>query len=154
METESLDTASPARPYGTVLSMLTLLFACRVAGQAVQYFQPQPWLPAFLEFQGSDLPYWALLGAQLVILLLMVRFSTAVAEARLPKSERAGRTLSWIGAMYMGGALLRIGIGLLVPGAKGWFTAWIPAIFHVVLAGWVLTLAAYHVDAASDEADA
>lgn len=154
METKSLTTASHVQPYGTVLSLLTLLFACRVAGQAVQYFQPQPWLPDFLDFQGSDLPYWALLGAQLLILALMVRFSTAVAESRLPKSERAGRTLSWFGAMYMGGSLLRIAIGLLVPGARGWFSAWIPALFHVVLAGWVLTLAAYHAGAASDEADA
>lgn len=154
METGSLDTASPVRPYGTVLSLLTLLFACRVAGQAVQYFQPQPWLPPFPDFQGSDLPYWALLGAQLVILVLMVRFSAAVAESRLPKSERTGRTLAWLGAMYLGGSLLRIVIGLIVPGLRGWFSAWIPALFHVVLAGWVLTLAAYHAGAASDEADA
>lgn len=140
--------------YGMVLGVLTLIFACRVAGQAIQYFQPRPWLPPFHDFQVSEFPYWALLTAQLLILVLMVRSSFAVSGRRLPMSPRAGRTLAWFGSMYMGGSLLRIVIGLFLPSARGWFTAWIPALFHVVLAGWILTLAAYHAGGVGDEADA
>jgi hypothetical protein len=39
------------------------------------------------------------------------------------------------------GSVLRIGVGLLVPAAPPWFSTWIPATLHLVLAGYVLTLA-------------
>jgi len=38
----------------------------------------------------------------------------------------------------------RIVVGLSVPAAPAWFSTWIPAVFHVVLAAYVLTLAHYH----------
>ena len=55
-----------------------------------------------------------------------------------------GRILAWIGGIYMAGSLARLAVGLAVTDAPPWFTAWISAVFHVVLAGFVLTLAAYH----------
>jgi hypothetical protein len=41
----------------------------------------------------------------------------------------------------MAGSLLRIAIGLAWPAAPHWFTAWIPAFFHLVLAAFVIILA-------------
>ena len=41
----------------------------------------------------------------------------------------------------MAGSLLRIAVGIAVPAAPAWFSTWIPALFHLVLAGYVLTLA-------------
>lgn len=57
------------------------------------------------------------------------------------RRPKGGRVLLWIGGLYMAGSLLRIAVGLVVPGAPAWFSTWIPALFHVVLAGYVLTLA-------------
>lgn len=113
--------------------MLTLLFALRVAGQAIQHWAPQPYLPPFEAFQGSNLPYPMLLASQFLILGVMV-----FCNLRLPNG---GRVLLWIGGLYMAGSLLRIVIGLAVPGAPAWFSTWIPALFHIILAGYVLALA-------------
>jgi hypothetical protein len=90
-------------------------------------------LPPFDAFQGSNLPYPVLLGSQLLILGLMV-----FCNLRPPNG---GRVLLWLGGLYMAGSLLRIAVGIAVPGASAWFSTWIPALFHVVLAGYVLALA-------------
>ena len=132
------------RHYSTLLWLLTGLFAMRVAGQAIQRWLPQPFLPSFHAFQGSSLPYWGLLSAQLLILGAMMRTAWRIQMSKLAPSRRAGTVLSWIGGVYMAGALGRIVVGLAVPGAPAWFSTWIPAVFHVVLAGFVLTLALYH----------
>ena len=42
-------------------------------------------------------------------------------------------------------SIARIVIGLAVPAAPDWFRTWIPAIFHIALAAFVLTLALYHL---------
>jgi hypothetical protein len=126
-----------------VLWSLSFLFALRVLGQAVQRWAPQDFLPVFGAFQGSDLPYWLLLSAQLVILAAMAFASWRVRSGRLILAGRAGNALSWAGGIYMAGSLTRIAVGLAVPAAPDWFRTWIPAISHVVLAAFVLTLALY-----------
>jgi hypothetical protein len=92
-------------------------------------------LPPFDAFQGSNLSYPLLLGSQVAILAVMVFFSIR---------PRGGRVLLWLGSFYMAGSLARIAVGLAVPGAHPWFSAWIPAAFHVVLAAYVLVLARFH----------
>lgn len=128
-----------------LLWLCTLLFAARVAGQALQSVLPQPWLPPFEAFQGSNLPYWALFPAQLVILGVMVRASIGVGSGKLCANPRLGKALAWAGGVYLAGSLLRIGVGLTFSGAPDWFRAWIPASFHVVLASFVLVLSAWHL---------
>ena len=123
------------------LGLLTALFVIRVGGQAVQRWIPQPYLPPFAAFQGSRLPYPVLLLAQLVILSLMVRVCWRAWTGRLDRNVRKGRVLGRAGTAYMAGSLLRIVIGVMVPSASAWFRAWIPGIFHVILAAFVLCLA-------------
>lgn len=133
-------------PYrGILLWTLTLAFAARVLGQAVQFWAPQTFLPVFEEFQGSALPYWLLLTIQILMLALMARMSGRVQSGRLVPSHRMGKALAWAGGLYLTGSLARIGVGLAVAGAPAWFRAWIPAVFHLVLAGFVLTLASCHL---------
>lgn len=127
-----------------LLWLLSLLFALRVLGQAVQFWTTVPWLPSFASFQGSGLPYWALLSAQVLILSLMVRHSSRVQAGRVAPRRETGRVLRLLGGVYLAGSLARIAMGL-IPGAPRWFRAWIPGAFHVVLAGYVVTLAAYHL---------
>jgi hypothetical protein len=134
----------PAARCAALLWALSFLFALRVLGQAVQHWAPQRLLPAFDEFQGSSLPYWFLLSAQILILAAMALFSWRVQAGTLAPGPRAARVLAWGGGIYMAGSLARIAVGLAVPAAPDWFRTWIPAIFHVVLAAFVLTLAVYH----------
>lgn len=118
-----------------LLWFLTFLFSLRVAGQAIQRWAPQPWLPPFDAFQGSHLPYSVLLGSQVLILSAMV-----FCNLRRPAG---GRALFWIGVIYMTGSLARIVIGLTVPDAHSWFHAWISGVFHIVLAAYLLVLARF-----------
>lgn len=130
--------------YALLLWLLSLLFALRVLGQAVQFWTTVPWLPGFESFQGSGLPYWALLLAQVLILSFLVRNASRVQRGRVAPRRETGRVLMLLGGVYLAGSLARIAIGLL-PGAPGWFRAWIPGAFHLVLAGYVMTLAAHHL---------
>ena len=129
--------------YAFALAALTGLFGARVVAQALQRWAPIGSLPPFDDFQGSNLPYWFLLATQLLLLGWMAAAMRGVAAAR-PRKPRMGRILAWIGGVYMAGSLARLAVGLAVTNAPPWFTAWISAVFHVVLAAFVLTLAAYH----------
>ena len=133
------------RSLGLVMAILTVLFAGRVAGQAIQAWVPQPWLPPFERWQGSSLDYSLLLGIQLVILLAMAWASVRAWREVLKVRPTLGRILSWFGAIYMAGSVARIVVGLAAPDAPAWFSTWISAVFHLVLAGFVLALARYHL---------
>jgi hypothetical protein len=130
--------------YVLVMGSLTGLFSLRVAAQAMQLWRPQSFLPAFDDFQGSNLDYSTLLLIQLVILALMLRTCLRVAGGTSVPQPGLGRGLAWFGGIYMAGSVARIAIGLAIPSAPAWFSAWIPAFFHLVLAGFVLTAARYH----------
>ena len=127
-----------------MLWLLSFLFALRVLGQAIQFWATVAWLPGFESFQGSGLPYCALLSAQVLILIFVARQSWRVQRGMVEPRRDRGNVLLWLGGTYLAGSFLRIAVGL-VPGASGWFRAWIPGAFHVVLAGYALTLGAYHL---------
>lgn len=124
-----------------LLWLLTGLFAGRVVGQMVQFWLPQSFLPEFGSFQGSNLPYSVLLPSQILILGFMAWILGKVQARELRPSARTAAVLAWLGGIYMFGSMVRIVVGLTLPGASSWFTAWVPAAFHVVLAAFVLTLA-------------
>jgi hypothetical protein len=126
------------------MTLLTALFAVRVAGQALQRWNPQPWLPPFATWQGSTLDYRALLAIQVSILAGMAWTSWRAWTGALRPRIGAARWLRAAGALYMAGAVSRIAIGVAVPAAPRWFSAWIPASFHLVLAGFVLAWAGYY----------
>jgi hypothetical protein len=140
-------TAQGGRPglsiHTALLWMFSALFAVRVLGQAVQHWWPQTYLPPFNALQGSRLSYPTLLSAQTIILGLMVRTSWRATTGSFRPSDRKSVLWTWIGGLYMSGSVLRIVIGLASPNAPHWFRVWIPAFFHLVLAGFVLTLAFY-----------
>ena len=125
--------------------MLSALFAGRVLGQAIQAWFPVTFLPPAERFQGSTLPYWLLLAAQAAILAAMLYLSRRMQTGALVPRRRLGLALLAVGGLYMVVALGRIGIGLGVEEAHPWFRTWIPALFHVVLAAFVLTVSLYHV---------
>jgi hypothetical protein len=128
----------------TLLWTLSFLFALRVLAQALQRCLPQSFLPPFGQFQGSNLPYPVLLSAQTLILAAMLRYSWKAQRAGLTASRRMTKTLFWCGTIYMSGSVARIAIGLTISAVPPWFSAWISAVFHLVLAAFVLTLAWIH----------
>jgi hypothetical protein len=132
------------RRYALLLWLLAVLFALRVLGQAVQLWSPVAWLPSFESFQGSGLPYWVLLSAQALILTFVVLHSSLALRGMVEPRRERGRVLLWLGGTYLAASLGRIAIGAL-PGVPQWFRAWIPGAFHAVLAGYVVTLGAYHL---------
>jgi hypothetical protein len=134
----------PTRTGATLLWTLSFLFALRVLAQALQLWLPQSFLPPFDRFQGSNLPYPVLLSAQILILAAMLRYSWKAHRGALTAGRRLNKTLFWCGAVYMSGSAARIAIGLTISIAPPWFSAWISAVFHLVLAGFVLTLAWTH----------
>jgi hypothetical protein len=134
-----------SRPYAVVCWLLSALFAARVLGQALQQMLPQPFLPPAAMFQGSSLPYGLLLSAQLAILYLMLRATIRLHHGATVPNQRHGIALCAFGAIYMIGAVGRIAIGVALPQAPDWFRAWIPATFHLALAAFLLTLAAFHL---------
>ena len=131
--------------YALAMAFLTGLFGLRVAGQAIQYWMPQSFLPTFDAFQGSSLGYSTLLLCQLLVLALMLRTCLRVGTQTSVSDRRLGRGLAWFGGIYMAGSIIRIVVGIVAPSAPAWFSTWIPAFFHLVLAGFVLTAAAFHL---------
>lgn len=128
-----------------VMALLTGLFSLRVLGQALQFWMPLPFLPDFDSFQGGNLRYSTLLVIQVLILGLMVRTCWRVARGTTVPDRRLGRGLAWFGGIYMAGSIARILVGVAVPSAAAWFSAWIPAFFHLVLAGFALAAAHFHL---------
>src|SRR5689334_1553070 len=91
--TPALEATSQHRrtAYSTVLGGLSLLFALRVAAQAIQRWFPVAQLPPFTAFQGSALPYAALLPAQITIVATMLAVTRQVAVGALGPSTILSR---------------------------------------------------------------
>jgi len=116
-----------------LLTALTLLFALRVAGQALVAFFDVAWLPPMAAWHSGLLPYALLLPAQLMILGTQATLDWRVwqhgALAPRPRLARALRGFSCIYALAMLGRLLVTR------------THVIPIVFHWVLAAYVRMLA-------------
>ena len=134
------------RAYARALGALAGLFALRVAAQALHRWLPADTAPAGLSYRGV-LPDGLLLAIQVFILALMISIACEVGAGLRRRNQRAARVLGLVGAIYLAGSLARIVAGLVLPHATPWFTAWVPALFHVVLALFIVTLAAYHATA-------
>ena len=135
--------ADEVRPRAVlVLAALTMLFALRVVAQLIQRAMPQRWLPPFEAFQGSSLAYPTLLAAQAVILAAMIAITARVARRPWIVAPAVRRHLAVFGWIYFSLMAARLAIGMLAPQAGAWFTAWISAVFHLVLAAFVLAWAA------------
>ena len=122
---------------------LSLAFLGRVVSQAVQKWAPVSFLPTFGEFQGSGLPYPALLTAQIAILAITV---AVIARMRRGKSLISPRLIvpaTVAGALYFAVMAVRLVLGLSVLSHSGWFSTWIPTVFHLVLASKLMLIGAY-----------
>jgi hypothetical protein len=145
--TESANTTGEARRrvlHAALLLSFTTFFALRVAAQLVQYASPVGFLPPFDAWQGSGLDYPVLLTSELVILAGMMMWGTvAVSRGMLPR-RRAGLWLVGLGGVYFSSMCARLVLGLTILADVSWFAKPLPALFHLVLASYLLCLGRYH----------
>lgn len=139
------------RVHVALLWSLTALFAFRVAAQLLQYASPIASLPPFEAWQGSGLSYPVLLASQLVILIVMVAGANRIAR-RVRPARRIGIWLLALGTVYFVVMALRLVLGLTGLADVAWFAKLLPAFFHLVLAGYILTLGHYHWTRSRDAA--
>ena len=122
---------------------LSVAFLARVVSQAVQKWAPVPFLPPFDDFQGSGLPYPVLLSAQIAILVLLGVVVARMHRGRSLISPRLILPVIVAGCVYFAVMAVRLVLGLSVLSHSGWFSTWIPTVFHLVLAGLMVLIAAY-----------
>jgi hypothetical protein len=135
--------ATPAqRFHGTFVAALAALFALRVAGQGLALAYQPAWLPAAPAWQGSLLPYPFLLAMQLALFAA----GAHTMHRRAWKSNPAlGRGLAAIAGVYGAAMAMRLLLGLGPLAALPWFSATLPAAFHLVLATALGVIAHYHL---------
>ena len=119
----------------------TALFAARVIGQFEALLIAPAWLPRMEAWYSGLLPYYLLLPAQIILLMLMAvvawnrRVRTGRFAAARPRVAAALRILS---ILYFLAMAVRLAINLFDNGAEFWRQGAIPVAFHWVLALFVL----------------
>lgn len=123
------------------LLALGVLFAGRVVAQLVQWFADVRFLPDFDSWQSGAVPYGGLVAAQIVILAVIAAVIARVSRQVFEPSDRSRAVLGVLGVVYFGFMLFRGAAGLTFGSGHDWWDAPLPTIFHLVLAGFVLTVA-------------
>ena len=144
MSYNNSNSAYPA--YAAFLVALCFLFFLRVIGQLIQYVHAVAWLPRLETWQGSTLPYGLLLFSQLVILVFMLRITSQHVSGCIQRNPIKGKWLLGLGALYFFSMSARLIIGLASLSIHPWFNKPLPALFHLVLAAYVLMLAGFHMN--------
>ncbi|MXZ96350.1 MAG: hypothetical protein F4Y99_10535 [Acidimicrobiaceae bacterium] len=122
---------------------MSLAFGARVLAQAVQRWGPVSFLPPFDDFQGSGLSYPVLLGAQVFILAIIAVVLVRMHRGKGLISPRLILPVTLFSALYFVVMAVRLVLGLSVLSDSGWFSTWIPTVFHLVLASMLMLIAAY-----------
>ena len=137
------DTAPLHQRYLPWMLALAALFVLRVLAQAVQWAGPVPFLPPFDTWQGSGLPYPALLASQVLIVALLARALAVVRSRSITPATWKHRACFVLGGAYFAAMAFRLAAGLTFLSDVGWFAESLPALFHLVLATFVLLFGHY-----------
>lgn len=130
--------------YAPWLWLLTGLFAFRVCAQLLQARFALPYLPAFEQWQGSSLPYAVLLAIQILILVLFSVVAWRFSTGRMAPCRLVGVSMLALGGLYFAVMLVRLLLGLTVLSHWHWFASYLPALFHLVLASFLLLVGHFH----------
>jgi hypothetical protein len=123
-----------------LLRLLLTLFCFRVGAQFVQLYAGLSYLPEFSAWHSASIPYPLLLGAQLVIIALASIVIAKVGRDRYRASYSRSRILVWFGWIYFIFMLFRLVLSLTIMQSHAWFGATLPALFHMVLALFLIVL--------------
>ena len=141
--------ARPGEPglYALLLWALLGLFVLRVVGQVVVAIAHPGWLPPMREWYSGLLPYGLLLPIQVIFIVAMTRMALDVARAAgwaVPRPG-LGAVLVWLSFVYAAGMVVRLFVWLRRPPERR--RAWIPIIFHLVLAAFLFVFGSWHLAA-------
>ena len=117
------------------------LFAARVIGQFEVMLLAPGWLPPMDAWYSGLMPYYLLLPAQVVLLMIMtaVAWNRRVRAGRFAAANpRAAGALRLAAYLYLGVMAIRLGLNVLANGAEFWREGAIPVAFHWVLALFLL----------------
>ena len=134
--------------YGAWLAVLLGLFVLRVVGQVVVALAHPRWLPPMREWYSGLMPYGVLLPVQLVFIVVMALMTRDVWSAGVGWASprpTLGAVLVWLSFVYAGGMVVRFVVWLRRPPEQR--RAWIPIIFHLVLAAFLWVLGSWHMAA-------
>ena len=130
--------------YGNCLMALLMLFSFRVLAQIIQSIYPVSFLPSFSAWHSDTLPYGLLLIAQFIIIgvgsLTVWRFKTQSVK----ESQQVGMLCLFLGAIYFIVMVFRLIAGFSFAADHHWFNSYLPTLFHIVLAIFVLIVGFYH----------
>lgn len=121
--------------YGALLWALLGLFVLRVLGQVVVALAHPRWLPEMKQWYSGLIPYPALLPIQIAFIWIMALMARDVARGfgtfAAPHQGWASGIV-WFSYRYAGAMVVRHFRWRNTPPARR--RAWIPIVFHVVLA--------------------
>ena len=126
-----------ARSAAVLLWGCVILFAARVIGQIEALLLGPSWLPDMDAWFSGLLPYYLLLPAQIVILMLMavVAWNRRIRDGTFARAHpRVAGTLRFLACAYFLVMAVRLGVNVIDNGADFWREGAIPVAFHWVLA--------------------
>ena len=132
------------KKYSYGLGILLIIFCFRVGAQFVQFVSPVAFLPPFEDWQSGALSYEVLAVSQVIIIFVLLRFVLRVADGREIPDRKAGQVYLIFGCAYFGIMFFRILAGLTFAEGHSWHGAIIPALFHLVLASFLILLGRFH----------
>jgi len=117
------------------------LFGARVLGQLEALLVAPDWLPDMDAWYSGLLPYYLLLPAQIVLLMLMsvVAWNRRIRSGAFARSNpRVAGALRICAGLYFVVMAVRLGVNVIDNGAEFWRHGAIPVAFHWVLALFLL----------------
>lgn len=127
----------------SVLLVLFLVFLFRVLAQLLQSGNDISFLPAFEQWHSATIPYGWLLFSQGLILAAMLCTWLYIHREQYRFKRGRAQLLLVLGSIYFLVMLVRFIFGITVLPEHRWFGATLPALFHMVLAAYLLVLGGY-----------
>lgn len=101
-------------------------------------------LPPFEAWQSGALPYWALLTAQILIVVFLTRVAWSFSAGTVTPSSRSARLWLVPGSVYLAVMVTRFVLGQTLLDGHTWFDRPLPSAFHIVLATFMIVAGLYH----------
>jgi hypothetical protein len=133
-----------SREYAPWLWLFLALFLIRVIAQPIALLTSAPFLPPFESWHSGVLPYPALLTTQLLIIAWFARTAWRFSRGDVIPSHRLGVWMLVFGGLYFATMLVRLVLGLTVLSTSRWFSSFLPTMFHLVLASYLLLYGHFH----------
>lgn len=133
-----------AETYRNWLLVLLALFVFRVAAQLAQAVYSVSFLPSYEAWHSGALPYPLLVASQLAIIAFCGRIVWQFHSKTVQVSRIAGLVYLGLGGVYFAVMVFRLAAGYSFAAGHPWLGAHLPAIFHLVLASFLLVVGFFH----------